>query len=216
MEGSNKPYVCFPDSSEIKELPKDTKVKIIYPNGDTWVTQKSYPYYLGLTKKKKILYDGRYCAVAGFIYAIVEGKFSVLANLRGPGCPDYIGYWSCPCGYLEGYEDSCEGISRETWEECGIRISPSKFKIVGVETNPKNCNHGNVTIRHSVYLGKQDSVKYSDENRGGEKDEVSDVSWIPLDEIDSYKWAFGHRELIKKYAPPRLKQYIYKIFSFLL
>ena len=35
-------------------------------------------------------------------------------------------------------------------------------------------------------------------NRGGEENEVSEVKWIPLDELDNYQWAFDHKHLIKK------------------
>ena len=39
--------------------------------------------------KPKTVFSGRFCAVSGFIYAIVDGKYSILVNLRGPGTPDY-------------------------------------------------------------------------------------------------------------------------------
>ena len=51
--------------------------------------------------KPKTVFSGRFCAVSGFIYAIVNGKYSILANLRGSGTPDYQGCWNAPCGFLE-------------------------------------------------------------------------------------------------------------------
>lgn len=170
-------------------------------------------------KNKTItLYDGRYCAVAGFIYAMVNGKYSVLANRRGSGTPDFQGYWNCPCGFLERNENSQQGIARETREECVENISPDKFKVVFVQTEPSECNNGNVTIHHTVFLGKKyqyvlgPNLDDWDDGRGGEKNEVQDIKWIPVDQVDEYNWAFGHNKTILKYAAPKWKRIWYKIY----
>ena len=170
--------------------------------------------------KTRILYDGRYCAVAGFIYAVVEGRYCVLANRRGNGTPDFQGYWNCPCGFLERCENSQQGAARETYEECdGFQIRPEELKVVFVQTEPKECNNGNVTIHHKAFVGKQRHFKlYLRDNRfGGEMDEVSVVAWIPVSEIDQYKWAFGHEKSILKYAPSAWKrkciELYYRIFK---
>ena len=170
-------------------------------------------------KNKTItLYDGRYCAVAGFIYAMVNGKYSVLANRRGSGTPDFQGYWNCPCGFLERNENSQQGIARETREECVENISPDNFKVVFVQTEPSECNNGNVTIHHTVFLGKKyqyalgPNLDVWDDGRGGEKNEVQDIKWIPVDQIDEYNWAFGHNKTILKYAAPKWKRIWYKVY----
>lgn len=170
-------------------------------------------------KNKTItLYDGRYCAVAGFIYAMVNGKYSVLANRRGSGTPDFQGYWNCPCGFLERNENSQQGIARETREECVENISPDKFKVVFVQTEPSECNNGNVTIHHTVFLGKKyqyvlgPNLDDWDDGRGGEKNEVQDIKWIPVDQVDEYNWAFGHNKTILKYAAPKWKRIWYKVY----
>lgn len=170
-------------------------------------------------KNKTItLYDGRYCAVAGFIYAMVNGKYSVLANRRGSGTPDFQGYWNCPCGFLERNENSQQGIARETREECVENISPDNFKVVFVQTDPSECNNGNVTIHHTVFLGKKyqyalgSNLDDWDDGRGGEKNEVQDIKWIPVDQIDEYNWAFGHNKTILKYAAPKWKRIWYKVY----
>jgi hypothetical protein len=38
---------------------------------------------------------------------------------------------------------------------------------------------------------------------GGEIDEVTEVKWIPVSQIDRYPWAFNHKEVIKEYAASR-------------
>ena len=156
--------------------------------------------------KPKTVFSGRFCAVSGFIYAIVDGKYSILANLRGPGTPDYQGCWNAVCGFLERYENSKEGIAREMLEECGFQIDTDDLKVVHVETEPEECNNGNVTIRHRAFLGK--IVPHYVAKEGGEENEVDSVKWIPVDEFDNYKWAFNHAKTTKQYAPSKWKRWL--------
>ena len=165
--------------------------------------------------KPKTVFSGRFCAVSGFIYAIVNGKYSILTNLRGPGTPDYQGCWNAPCGFLECYENSKEGIQREILEECGFIIDKNDLKVIWVETDPKECNNGNVTIRHKAFLGK--IIPSYVKKEGGEENEVDGVKWIPIDDIDKYDWAFNHRKTIQLYAPKKWKriliEFYYRWFS---
>ena len=156
------------------------------------------------TGKPKTVFAARYTAVSGFVFAVVNGKYSILANLRGPGTPDYQGCWNAVCGFLEKFENSKEGIAREMLEECGFQIDLDDLKIVHVETEPEECNNGNVTIRHRAFLGK--IIPHYVNKEGGEENEVDDVRWIPIDEIDNYKWAFNHRKTIELYAPKKWKR----------
>ena len=79
------------------------------------------------------LWSGRYCAVTGivmrYIYNPVLGKNDVyvLANLRGPGTPDYQGYWNMPCGFLERNESGEQGVAREI-----LRNVDLKFYLVNL------------------------------------------------------------------------------------
>ena len=165
--------------------------------------------------KPKTVFSGRFCAVSGFVYAIVDGKYSILANLRGPGTPDYQGCWNAVCGFLERYENSKEGIAREMLEECGFQIDTDDLKVVHVETEPEECNNGNVTIRHTAFLGK--IIPHYVKKEGGEENEVDSVKWIPVDEFDNYKWAFNHAKTTKLYAPGKIKRWLiefwYKYFK---
>ena len=165
--------------------------------------------------KPKTVFSGRFCAVSGFIYAIVNGKYSILANLRGSGTPDYQGCWNAPCGFLECFETSKQGIQREIFEECGFYIDENDLKVIFVETDPNECNNGNVTIRHRAFLGK--IVPAYTKGEGGEENEVDGVTWIPIDDLDKYKWAFNHRKTIELYAPKKWQrkfiEHFYKCFK---
>lgn len=179
----------YNDNIEIKNMEKNWSYKITDPN---------HP------KCGTTLWSGRYCAVTGivirYIYNPMLGKNNiyVLANLRGPGTPDYQGYWNMPCGFLERNESGEEGVAREIFEECGLEIFPGEFDLYGVETDPVKSNNGNVTIRYISIdeVSELPELKYT--NINGEDGEVESVKWINIRDIKNYKWAFGHKELIDK------------------
>lgn len=125
-----------------------------------------------------------------------EGKWCVLANKRGVGTPDYQGYWNVPCGYLEHNVSGEENCSKEVYEECGVDVSSDMFKFIGVETLP-SANRQNVTLRYYALMDGLVS-DYSFDSENSEENEVSDIKWIPIDEVDNYQWAFNHNVRIKE------------------
>lgn len=143
----------------------------------------------------KTLWSGRYCAVAAFVFRRIDGIWSVLANLRGSGTPDYQGCWNAVCGFLEANETAQQGCSREIFEETGYNIKPEKFLQVYTQTDPETSNNGNVTLRHIAIIFDNEEV-YKTKPTGGEDNEVDDVKWIPIDEVYDYKWAFNHEKTI--------------------
>lgn len=201
-----------PNKENLKKYGKNFPYKAWLPQNVTDVNNSTEIYTC--TGNPKTVFSGRFCAVAGFVYAIVNGKYSILANLRGPGTPDYQGCWNAVCGFLERYENSKEGIAREILEECGFQIDTGDLKVIHIETEPEECNNGNVTIRHHAFLGK--IIPHYVKREGGEENEVDNIKWIPLDEIDNYKWAFNHRKTVELYAPKKWKrrfmEFYYKWF----
>lgn len=143
----------------------------------------------------KTLWSGRYCAVAAFVFRRIDGIWSILANLRGSGTPDYQGCWNAVCGFLEANENAQQGCSREIFEETGYEIKPEKFLQVYTQTDPETSNNGNVTLRHIAILFEHE-LDAPKKPEGGEENEVEDVKWIPIDEIYNYKWAFNHEKTI--------------------
>lgn len=147
--------------------------------------------------KGETYWISRSCAVVGFVFCKdVLGRWCVLANKRGKGTPDYQGYWNCPCGYLDYDENAFQAIHREVWEETGLDVPLPKFVQYNTNTETDS-NLQNVTIRHYAILNGtiSDWVNFSKNNM--ETDEVDDIDWVNVEDIDSYKWAFGHNALIK-------------------
>lgn len=145
----------------------------------------------------KTLWSGRYCAVAAFVFCkFPDSGWHVLANKRGPGTPNYQGYWNCPCGYLEGDETGPQGCMRETYEETGVNIPEDMFKLVGVATDPKVDK--NVTLQYMVVINYGEMSISVSNNHSPEEDEVETVSWIALDKVDTSEWAFNHNNIIKE------------------
>ena len=197
-----------PNKENLSKYGKNFPYKAWLPEnveGGSNIDTNTEPQYV-CKGNPKTVFSGRFCAVSGFVYAIVDGKYSILANLRGPGTPDYQGCWNAVCGFLERYENSKEGIAREMLEECGFQIDTDDLKIIHVETEPAECNNGNVTIRHTAFLGK--IIPHYVAKEGGEENEVDSVKWIPVDEFDNYKWAFNHAKTTKLYAPKKWKRWL--------
>lgn len=112
-------------------------------------------------------------------------KDSFLLEKRGPGCPDEVGKYVHPCGYVGWGETLREAACREVYEETGIRITPDQVYPAGVNDDPKE-NRENVTFR---FLALIDSSKISvedldSESRGGEANEVSEI------ELKTSEWIF--------------------------
>lgn len=149
-------------------------------------------------KDGKEYWVARNVAVVCFVFAPVNGEWCVLTNQRGEGTPNYQGLWNAPCGYLDYNETTKEAAIRETFEETGVRINHAKFW--SFNDDPEKDDLQNVTFRYySIITNPQPStISVSTESRGGEKDEVGAISWIPLNKVDEIQWAFNHDNLIKE------------------
>lgn len=167
--------------------------------------EKSYSYTIpDGPHKGETLWSGRYCAVSCVVLAKENDKWYILINKRGKGTPDDQGKWNMPCGYLDGGESATEACAREVAEECGVNIPSEAFKLINVETDPKKCNKGNVTLRHLCILGFRKPIGKLQE--GGEKDEVDGIKWLPIEEIPNYNWAFNHKSTLLNEIIPKLEE----------
>lgn len=173
--------------------------------------EKNWSYKITDTnhpKCGKTLWSGRYCAVTGIVCYIDENDVNwFLITKRGSGAADYQGKWCMPCGFLEANETGEQGTIREVKEETGISIP--KAYLFSVETDPKYCNNGNVTLRYASILDEMPVPNYV--NINGEENEVENVKWISEDEIENYDFCFNHKDLIYLYLYHCTGNYFEKI-----
>lgn len=146
-------------------------------------------------KDGKEYWIARNVAVSCFVFTPINGKWCVLANQRGKGTPDFQGLWNVPCGYLDFDETTKQAAMREVFEETGVQLTHATFW--GFDDSPK-ANLQNVTFRFYSIITNPQPVSVRTEGRGGEKEEVSAISWIPISKIDTFEWAFNHGKLIKE------------------
>lgn len=147
---------------------------------------------------KKYWYSRSICAVALLFATDDTGKWYVLANKRGL---DEKHKWNCPAGYLDFEETIAECAAREVYEETGLKISPDVLHLVFINDNPKETRQ-NVTFRYVGLLNKKvEDLSKQLNSSHSEKNEVEDIKFIPVEDIDKYEWAFNHDNLIKSYSP---------------
>ena len=121
----------------------------------------------------------------------------VLANKRGEKTPDpeFRGCWCMPCGYLDYDETIKEAAVRETFEETGVKLNIKNLILFYTNDNPKDDKRQNVTFRYRYIIKEYiEDIKLTSKN--SEDKEVSDIKWIPINELSNYKWAFNHDKII--------------------
>ena len=129
----------------------------------------------------------RSVAVVPYIIVTIDTEFYFLMVKRGPGCPNEIGKWCLPCGYLDWDETSYEACLRETYEETKFDATPYLSKQPWfVNTNIANTNQ-NVTIHHcGVVSGEKALTELP----------ALDKTNLPNQECEDIKW-FKYSDIIK-------------------
>lgn len=140
----------------------------------------------------------RSCCTGCFIFAknYISGRWFVLANKRGAGCPNEVGKWNCVGGYVDYDETLEQSAIRETYEETGLKIYEEDLRYAGIFSTPIG-NVQNITVKYYAKLKyevdwyrQQLTIKHSEDN------EVSEVRFIAINDIDNFDWAFNHRNII--------------------
>lgn len=152
----------------------------------------------------------RSMAVAGFIVAVdEEDELYVLLERRGPGCPDNVGKLCGVCGYIDYDETRIDAMLRETYEETGFDLKTANYLRIydiGIKDDEFDGKQ-NITQRYMILTDleglsqrfKDGTINTRTEERGGEKDEVSEFVMLPyseIEDIDPNEFAFGHKEVI--------------------
>lgn len=154
----------------------------------------------------RIIWLSRASTVVVTVWCFVQNTPHLLLGKRGEGCPDQIGKWNLPCGYLDWNETLTEAAYREVFEETGVNIrditknsillshleEPWKVSSNYHPENPEakqNISHHYAIIFRAEVLPEL-SMKYC------EPDEVSELHWATIESLSSYDYAFSHQQLI--------------------
>lgn len=164
----------------------------------------------------KMYWISRSMAVHGvlLLHNFKDNQIWVLLEKRGPGCPDEIGKWADPTGYLDWDETLKEALYREVWEELGLNLGDldlCKITLDGIHDSVVDNKLQNVTVRYIVNLDwdeiqpllRRGIINTDTESRGGEKDEVSDINTIKIYPRDTTIdkpgfFAFNHGDIINR------------------
>jgi len=164
----------------------------------------------------KEYYIHRNIGVAGFLFRYYEGNLQVLANQRGSGTSNHNYLWNCPCGFLDYDETLKMACIREIQEECKFIIDSNKISCFEINDSLTSYSQ-NVSHRFYALLNKNDSINEIGIGTEGELNEINDVKWINIQDINNYKWAFNHDYVIhsiclKKFKLGELYQLYNKIY----
>lgn len=140
----------------------------------------------------------RSMATAIFVYCKdADGDWCVLSSVRGEEAADFRGFWNCTCGYLDFDETMKDCAMRELYEETGLLIDEDIVKLIGIEDSPE-ANRQNVTARFAAFIEDAVTDDFTFSKAHNEGEEVGEIKWIKLADVDNYMWAFNHDKRIKE------------------
>ena len=161
----------------------------------------------------------RSCAVVVNVWYIgADLRPYVLMGKRGPGCPDEVGKWVLPCGYLDYDETLAQAAIREVFEETGLDISGIKsndehfilwdnLTVNGqpylVNSIPRDDTRQNITHYFGFVITGGDMPELSTDNC--EPGEVEALEWVPVVEVGEKEIGFGHGRRIDEFYNSKIR-----------
>ena len=113
---------------------------------------------------------------------IMNEKGEILFQKGVSNNPEKINRWYKTGGHVDAGEKPIEAIQRETKEEIGINIPAEKWKLISVEKTEKDDN-SNHHFTYSFFT----TVNYKIEDYTMQKEEVSDLKYMSLEEMQEIK-----------------------------
>jgi 8-oxo-dGTP pyrophosphatase MutT (NUDIX family) len=159
----------------------------------------------------KTIWHSRSVAVVGVIVVYKDNIPYILVSKRGENTPEEQGKMNLVTGYLDWDETAPEAFCRECWEETGFNVErySKEFEILKnnlnepwqISTNPKTKNKlQNVSLRYGVILKTEKELPELTTEYNEIEGESEEPMWMPLSNINNYKWAFNHDKLIQEYV----------------
>ena len=166
---------------------------------------------------RKIWLSRASAVIVNVWYIGADMKPYILMGKRGKGCPDEVGKWVLPCGYLDHDETLAEAAAREIYEETGLDVASiiqdDEYYVVKddihiggqpyfVNSAPKGDTRQNVSHYFGfIFIGDKFPALT---NANCEPGEVDDLQWVPLSELDNYTIGFGHKKRIETFYKEKL------------
>lgn len=158
------------------------------------------------------LWYSRSLACNAIIFRIHDDfSVDVLACKRGPGCEFNKGLWNVPGGFIDFDEDAKQCALRELHEETGVEIDKSKLIFFKLDTFPRGVRQ-TMVASHVGIFSKAVTDTWIFSTNYSEPNEVEEIKWISIKELDRYNWTRGQKDNIieaftqfLKYATQLLK-----------
>lgn len=142
------------------------------------------------------VYLDRSVGVVILVFARKNDQWYILCNKRGQRTSECKLKWNLPSGYLDWGEDGIEAAIRELYEECGLKV-PYSWVIEAEHSTSPNENRQNVIFRYfTIVPSHWMDLPLSHEL--AEEDEVREVSWLPVNDLDQYEFAWRQDITIRR------------------
>jgi ADP-ribose pyrophosphatase YjhB (NUDIX family) len=135
------------------------------------------------------LWYSRSLACIGFVFRKSQNTYEVLISKRGNGCEYNKGKWNVPGGFIDFNEDAKDCVIREMREETGINISRDDLEFVFLDTKPNNTRQSMI-VGYAAFFNVEDTVDWEFTTQYAEENEVSEIKWINVRDIEKYKWSY--------------------------
>lgn len=134
----------------------------------------------GKVEERKIVHEeGLWHIHVGVWLMNEEGK--LLFQKRSANKKRNPGKWTRTGGHVDSGETPILGIQREVEEEIGVKISQDKFELIKIDKTIADKNNHHFTYNYFAY------VNYKIEDYTMLKEEVSDLKYISIEEIEEIK-----------------------------
>lgn len=158
----------------------------------------------------RIIWLSRACAVSTTVCCYLKGKPHILLAKRGEGCPDAIGKWNLPSGYLDWNETLTEAAEREVYEETGVNLITIAAKEQNViashmhqpwqvksQVSKRNFSKQNISNHFYFIFSADQAPATTTEN--GEENEIAEVQWVEQSQLGQFEFAFLHNKVIERF-----------------
>ena len=137
-----------------------------------------------IKRNGKVYWISRSMTVGVYVYCQDEnGVVYTLASKRGPHVHTQQNLWNAPCGYLDYGDSVKETAVKECWEETGVKIPMEKLVYLGENSEISR----NSDVKYTFYCVLDGVIsEYPTSMANCEPGEVTDVRWIPLEEVNKY------------------------------